>query len=355
MRAEHPDQEWLHGVKDAIESWLEGDARTPTSQIVGGGAIAHGEAMLSARHDGRPALLMASATYALWVALLTVGVRPGDEVLIPRYDWTSGWAVVRALGARPVVAPVDPDTLTIDAERAGALRTDRTTAVIATHLFGVPSDIATLRRSLPGVAVVEDCAQAFGSTLDGRIVGTSGDAAVFSFGPGKRIDAGELGALVLRDAGLREEALRRSAHPLRQHVSGIAVPTQTGMSIRPHPLAAILLTAALERDRTALLIAERASLAAQVRGSTRRGLIGADARRGVASAVLPLQHEPAGDTALPEGLVLRHTTVRDIASIAAGPPSIRRIPVIARERATSTEPNALPRGVRAGRREGGGS
>jgi len=103
VHADHPDREWLAGVANGIESWLDRRVSTPTSQLVAGGAIVGAEGQLSALHCDRPALLMPSATYALWIALRALGVRPGDEVLIPQYDWTSSLAVVLSLGARPVV------------------------------------------------------------------------------------------------------------------------------------------------------------------------------------------------------------------------------------------------------------
>jgi len=120
--------------------------------------------------------------------------------------------------------------------------------VIATHLFGIPADVPALQVALPQVSIVEDCAQAFGSILDGRPVGSLGDAAVFSFRPGKRIDVGELGALLLRDDDLLERALLHSAHPIRQLISGISSPAPSNLSIRPHPLAAVLLSIALDLD-----------------------------------------------------------------------------------------------------------
>lgn len=246
MHGEHPDYEWLRTVSASIHEWLEQPSTSPTSQLTGGGAIERAEQLLSAKYSGRPALLMPSATYALWVALRVFGVRPGDEVLIPQYDWTSSLAVVLALGAKPVVVPVDPNTLTIDPEEAAARRTARTRAAIATHLFGIPADIPALQKALPWVPIIEDCAQApVGSTLDGHPVGALGDASLFSYGPGKSTDVGELGALVLRNDELRERAVLQSAHPIRQQMSGISTPLLTGLSIRPHPLAAVLLCTAL--------------------------------------------------------------------------------------------------------------
>lgn len=322
MHADHPDREWIDGVVEALGSWLGTRVPAPTSQLVAGGAVVRAEKQLSRLHGDRPALLMPSATYALWVALRALGVRPGDEVLIPQYDWTSSLAVVRELGARPVVVPADPATLTIDPAAAAELRTRRTRAVVATHLFGIPADVPALEVALPGLVIVEDCAQAFGSVLDGRPVGSLGDAAVFSFGPGKRIDVGELGALLLRDDELRERALRHSAHPIRQRIGGISAPALDNLSIRPHPLAAVLLTVALDLDDSRALIDHRQRIAARALAAG-LPLIGVDSRRGVASAVIPFGGDSPDDAALPHDITRGHGEVLDIGSLTDGTPTAR--------------------------------
>jgi hypothetical protein len=318
VRADHPDREWLAGIATGIDSWLDGKVSTPTSQLTGGGAIACGEQKLSALHDGRPAILLPSATYALRVALRVLGVRAGDEVLIPQYDWTSSLAVVLGLGARPVVVPADPTTLTIDPAAAGALRTAKTRAVIATHLFGIPADIPALQLALPGVSIVEDCAQALGSTLDGRPVGSHGDAAVFSFGPGKRVDVGELGALLLSDHKLYDRALRECAHPVRQQLSGLASLELSNLSIRPHPLAAVLLNVALDRDDSRTLIESRQLVGERLALETDLPLIGVDSRRGVATATIPVLAARVAAAMLPAEIVVSHGDVLDIGSVNSG-------------------------------------
>jgi hypothetical protein len=320
VRGEHPDREWLAGIATGIGLWLDEKVSTPTSQLTGGGAIARGEQQLSALHDGRRAILLPSATYALWVALRVLGVRAGDEVLIPQYDWTSSVAVVLGLGARPVVVPTDPTTLTIDPAAAGALRTAKTGAVIATHLFGIPADIPALQLALPGVSIVEDCAQALGSTLDSRPVGSFGDAAVFSFGPGKRIDVGELGAVLLRDEGLYERALMESAHPVRQQISGLDTLQLSNLSIRPHPLAAVLLNVALDRDDSRTLIESRQLMGERLALDIDLPLIGVDSRRGVATATIPVLAERAAAVLVPTGIVVSYGDVLDIGSVSSRAP-----------------------------------
>lgn len=314
---QHPDLELVRRSQHAMSAWLKKTASTPTSQLTGGGAIARTESRLAELHEGRPALLMPSATYALWVALRALGIGPGDGVLIPRYDWSSSLAVVLELGASPIPVPVDLSTLTIDPAEAAARRTARTRAVIATHLFGIPADVPELLRALPRMPIVEDCAQAFGSTLAGRPVGVFGDAAVFSFGPGKRIDVGELGALVLRDEGMRKRALQLSAHPVRQQLTGSAAPELTSMSIRPHPLAAVLLDAALDEDDAEAAIQARRGLANMLSNMDLH-VSGADTRRGVASSFVPVSAERVERTDLPAAMKVAYGEVQDIEALMSG-------------------------------------
>lgn len=328
MVAEHADVEMVRAAQHALDVWLRTPGSTPTSQLSGGGAVGRSESRLSALLHDRPALLMPSASYGLWVALRVLGVGRGDEVLLPQLDWTAGLAAVRAVGAAPVVVPVDPSTLTIDPVQAGAARSARTRAVIATHLFGVPADIPALRKALPWVPVIEDCAQAFGSRLDGEPVGTFGDLAVFSFGPGKRIDVGELGALVLRDDLLWESAVRMSTHPIRQQHSGIATPEPAWLSIRPHPLAAIQLAVALERDEPSHLVDARRRLATHLRETMKVPLLGDDDRRLVASATIPVDPERAALDGLPDDVRIGVGEVTDIAAVLGGQPTSRLIALL---------------------------
>jgi hypothetical protein len=236
----HPDRSWIDLVRSALDSWATADPPSPTSSVLGGGAIAAAEAAFSEQHERRPALLLPSATYALRVALQVVGVAQGDEVICGAVDWPSGYAAILSLGAVPVLVPADQQTLTLDAAAAAAACTPNTRAVVACHLHGVCADVPAVRRLLPGVAVIEDAAQAFGCRLDGRLAGTMGDAAVLSLGPGKQIDAGEAGVLLCGDRAGYDRAVAIACHPLRQLLAGLPGPDPSALAIRPHPMAAVL-------------------------------------------------------------------------------------------------------------------
>ena len=244
-RAGHPDRRWLAEVRAALDSWERSSSGRPTSSVLGGGAIAEAEAAFSDRHDGRPALLLPSATYALRVALQVLEVGPGDEVLCAAVDWPAGLAAVVSLGAIPVTVAVDPGTLTMDPAAAAKARTGRSRAAIACHLHGICADIPALRDALPGVGIVEDAAQAFDCALDGGLAGTLGDLAVLSLGPGKPLDAGEGGVLLCADDAVYTTAVGLACHPLRQLLMGVRAAPPDALAMRPHPRTAVLALHAL--------------------------------------------------------------------------------------------------------------
>jgi perosamine synthetase len=148
-------------------------------------------AVVNARH----AVALNSATAALHLALEAVGVRPGDEVVIPAYTFTATGEVVTYLGARPVLADNRADTLNIDASTIEPLLTPRTKAIVPVHIAGQTCDmepILELARAR-GLAVVEDAAHALPASYKGRSVGTIGDVTAFSFYATKTITTGEGG------------------------------------------------------------------------------------------------------------------------------------------------------------------
>lgn len=243
--AEHSDRDWIRRVRGALDRWEATAPGTPTSSVLGGGAIAAAEEAFSRLFSGRPVLLMPSATYALRIGLQVMGVRPGDEVLCGAIDWPSGFAAIVSLGAVPVGVAMDPATLTLDPAAAAKARTGRTRAVIACHLHGICADIPALRGLLPGVGILEDAAQAFGCRLDGLPAGSLGDLAVFSLGPGKPIDVGEGGVLVCGDTGSYQTAVGLACHPLRQLLAGVPDADPGALVMRPHPMTAVLALDAL--------------------------------------------------------------------------------------------------------------
>jgi UDP-2-acetamido-2-deoxy-ribo-hexuluronate aminotransferase len=152
-----------------------------------------------------------SGTVALQMALMALGIGPGDEVIVPTFTFAAPVEVVLLLGATPVLADIEPVTHTLSADSAASLVNERTRAIIAVSLYGQPADFGQLQAlaSEHDLALVEDAAQSFGAELGGVRSGAFGDIACTSFFPSKPLGGcGDGGALFTRDAKLAL-ALRR--------------------------------------------------------------------------------------------------------------------------------------------------
>jgi dTDP-4-amino-4,6-dideoxygalactose transaminase len=144
---------------------------------------------------------------AIELALRALGVGPGDEVIVPSNTYIATWLAVTRVGATVVPVEPDIDTYNIDPSRVDDAVTERTRAIIAVHLYGQPADMHRVRRvaSRRGLWVVEDAAQAHGSTYHGKRVGGLGDATAWSFYPTKNLGAfGDGGAVTTNDPGVAE-------------------------------------------------------------------------------------------------------------------------------------------------------
>jgi dTDP-4-amino-4,6-dideoxygalactose transaminase len=157
------------------------------------------------------AVAVGNGTDALQIALMGLGVGPGDEVVTSPLTAAFTGLAILAVGARPVFADVDPVTLTMAPDTFTRAITQRTKAVIPVHLYGHPADLdpIVVEAGQRGIAVVEDACQAHGARYKGRAVGTLGKAAALSFYPTKNLGAfGDGGALVTTD-GLLAERFRQ--------------------------------------------------------------------------------------------------------------------------------------------------
>lgn len=152
----------------------------------------------------RHAVATASGTTALHLALLALGVQPGDEVIVPALTYVATAAAVRYCGAVPVIADVEPYTWCLDASTVGPLVTGRTVGIIPVHLYGHPCDMQILRRVAKhfDLWLLEDAAEAHGALAYGKRVGSLGDAAAFSFYGNKILTMGEGGAVTTDDERL---------------------------------------------------------------------------------------------------------------------------------------------------------
>jgi dTDP-4-amino-4,6-dideoxygalactose transaminase len=167
-------------------------------------------------------LLVSSCTHALEMAALLLELQRGDEVLLPSFTFVSTANAFVLRGARPVFVDVDANG-NIDVAGAAALRSNRTRAVCAVHYAGNSCDLEALASALPGLPLVEDAAQAIGSSFGGRPLGTFGVAGAISFHETKNVGCGEGGALLLPRPELvdRAEFLREKGTDRRKFSKGL--------------------------------------------------------------------------------------------------------------------------------------
>lgn len=144
---------------------------------------------------------------ALYVALQALRLKSGNEVIVPAYTCAIVFEIVLRLGLKPVFVDVDRETYNINPEKIPDAITPATKAVIPVHLFGHPCDMDNICEisNKYDLFIVEDVAQALGAEIKGKKVGTFGDLAIFSFGPGKSITGGEGGAMAVNNEELMEQ------------------------------------------------------------------------------------------------------------------------------------------------------
>lgn len=161
------------------------------------------------------ALTTSNGTTGLHLALASLGIGPGDEVIIPDLTFVATANAVAYTGAKPILADIDPETLCISASSVSGLINDRTRAIMPVHLYGHPADMDALNAlaSKHNLIVVEDAAEAHGAEYKGQRVGGLGRCGVFSFYGNKVITTGEGGMLTTNDHDLyiRAKALRDQA------------------------------------------------------------------------------------------------------------------------------------------------
>jgi dTDP-4-amino-4,6-dideoxygalactose transaminase len=159
------------------------------------------ESALSEYFSDRPVRTFNSGTCTMEIALRIAGVGPGDEVITTPNSWVATANVIIEVGATPVFADIDPRSHNIDIDRISAAITPRTRAIIPVHMCGLPCDMDRLYglAAEHSLRVVEDAAQAMGSTWKGRRIGAFGDMVSFSFQVNKNIMTGEGGCLVINN------------------------------------------------------------------------------------------------------------------------------------------------------------
>jgi dTDP-4-amino-4,6-dideoxygalactose transaminase len=236
------------------------------------------EAEFAAASGVAHAVGVGNGTDAIALLLRAVGVRQGDDVIVPAL--TAGYTALAVLlaGGTPVFADVDPETLTLDPASCEAAITPRTVAIVPVHLYGQPADMPALRaiadrRSL---AIVEDCCQAHLATCAGTPVGTLGAGGAFSFYPTKNLGAlGDGGAVISNDGSIAARVRRlRNGGQIDRYVHD-----EAGLNSRLDELQAAVL---------------RARLPMLPRWTARRRALAGTYRRLLTGSVHPLPHRHEG-------------------------------------------------------------
>lgn len=174
--------------------------------VTQGKVVSNFEDEFSTFHKTPYSLATTSCTTALHLGLIALGVKRGDEVIVPSFTWISTANAVEYCGAKTVFADVDPSTFNIDFDDVKRKITKKTRVIIPVHLFGLCCDIIKLKKNIPkNIKILEDAACASGSTFSNHFAGNIGDAATFSFHPRKIITTGEGGMLSTKSKRIYDE------------------------------------------------------------------------------------------------------------------------------------------------------
>lgn len=163
-------------------------------------------------------LSVSSCTHALHLALYALGIRAGDEVIVPALTFCGSAAPIVLCGATPIFADVHPRTFNLDPSDVARRLTSKTRAIVPVHLHGLPCDIASIATAAPGIPIVEDACQAHGATANGTKVGCLGAIACFSLNQVKPLGGGQGGMIVSNDGKLMDLACVLATHGGGEHV-----------------------------------------------------------------------------------------------------------------------------------------
>ena len=201
------EEEWMALREPIFDGWLTQGPR-----------VQEFETQFSKVHEVRNALATTSCTTALHLMMVASNIGPGDEVIVPSFTWVATANAVLYVGATPVFADVDLETNNINFHDILSRVTERTKAVIVVHLFGLCVDVSILRELLPEhIEIFEDAACAVGASINGKMAGSMGKAAAFSFHPRKILTTGEGGMVTTND-----EKFSELVNSLRSHGATIS-------------------------------------------------------------------------------------------------------------------------------------
>ena len=183
-------------INEVIQAVIE------SNEYVGGKYIDRFESNFATYLQARHCVTCGNGTDALELALWSLGIKSGDEIIVPEHSWISTASAVETLGARPVFVPCNPEDYTIDVSQITKSITQKTKAIIAVHLYGHPADMQSINEiaRIHDLKVIEDAAQAHGAEYHGQKCGTLSDIGCFSFYPSKNLGClGDGGCIVTND------------------------------------------------------------------------------------------------------------------------------------------------------------
>jgi perosamine synthetase len=227
---------------DVTEAEIEAVAATLRSpQLSLGPRLTEFEATFTDLTGVEHAVAVSSGTAGLHLAMLALGIGPGDEVIVPSFTFIAAANAIRYVGATPVFVDIDGLTLNLSPAAVEHAINSRSRAILAVHTFGVPADmpalVALARRHR--LALIEDACEALGATINGQPIGSFGDVAVFAFYPNKQITTGEGGMVVTRDPGLGAR-MRSSRNQGRAATDSWLQHTEVGYNYRLSEIACAL-------------------------------------------------------------------------------------------------------------------
>ncbi len=200
-------------IKSEIDAAIAEVIRT--SAFIRGPHVDRFEASFAELMGVKHCVSCANGTDSLYIAMHALGVQPGDEVIAPAHSWISTSETITQAGGKVVFCDTDANTYTIDPAQMEAQITARTVGIIPVHLYGQAADMDAIMTiaAKHKLWVIEDCAQAHLAQYKGRTVGTFGNAASFSFYPGKNLGAmGDAGAVLTNDAALADRMAMFARH-----------------------------------------------------------------------------------------------------------------------------------------------
>ena len=233
-----------------------------TGMLVQGPQVAEFERLVAEMVGVTHAVAVTNCTAALHLGLQSLGIGPGDVVVVTPYSWVATANVIELCGATPVFVDIDPNTFNLDPRKLTAMLAERNDikAVMPVHTFGNPAGVAEVCdiAAAHGIKVVEDAACALGSSEHGRMAGSLGTVGCFSFHPRKIITTGEGGMLVTEDDQLAAFARRFRNHGV-DLIDGVAEFVIAGANLRLTEMQGAI--GVVQMGRLEGLIAQRTTLA----------------------------------------------------------------------------------------------